>query len=78
MNLLKGWNFSRILRVIIGFYLVGEGINSKQYGFIVFGGIFIVMAVLKIGCCSADSCSTTPVSSNSLKDSEDIIYEEVK
>lgn len=76
--MLKNWNFSRILRVVLGVYLIGDGIRSEQWAFVGLGALFLAMAVFKFGCCSTSGCETPTSKSTDSVNEKEIIYEEVK
>ncbi len=76
--MLKNWNFSRVLRMVLGVYLIGDGIQSEQWVFVAVGALFLAMAVFKFGCCSTTGCET-PISKTTDSSTEkEIVYEEVK
>lgn len=75
-NYLKKWDFMRFLRLILGIFIITQGMQTKEWLFVAAGGMFALMAILNIGCCGASGCNT-PVR-NSNKKVEDISYEEVK
>ncbi len=76
--MLKNWNFSRVLRVVLGVYLIGDGIQSEQWAFIVVGVLFLAMAIFKWGCCSTNGCETPISKATDSSTEKEIVYEEVK
>lgn len=75
-NYLKNWNFLRILRLAIAIFIIYQGIQSKEWMFILAGAIFAIMPLFNVGCCGTSSCNV-PISKTN-KNLEDITYEEVR
>jgi hypothetical protein len=76
MQILSNWNFSRILRLILGGIILVEGIRSGEFFFILVGGIFTLMPLFNVGCCNT-ACA--PRNSRfKAPTNDDISYEEVK
>jgi hypothetical protein len=64
--ILKGWNVMRFLRLILGAYIVVQGIISKDAISIVLGLVLGGMAFANIGCCGTNGCAiNTPPASES-------------
>lgn len=76
-NLLKNWNFLRMMRLILGLFILGQGIQSHEWMFILLGVLFTFIPVLNIGCCAGKVCSIRANGNQAVK-SEDTIYEEIK
>jgi len=57
-NMLRNWDFSRIIRLIAGIGISIYAINSKEYSFLFLGGFFLLQAVLNMSCCGAGGCSS--------------------
>lgn len=75
-TILHGWNFIRILRLVLGIIIAIQGIVAGEMITIILGLFFAGMSVANIGCCGATGCSVNPC--NSLKNkSKKINYEEV-
>lgn len=75
-TLLQGWNFMRILRLILGVIILIQGIVVAEVLTIILGVLFAGMAVANIGCCGANGCAVNP--GNSIKNkTKEISYEEV-
>ena len=66
----------RVLRLVLGIYVIVQGIQVQQWLFVAFGVVFALMPLLNIGCCGVSSCRTSVPKSN--KKIEDISYEEVR
>lgn len=76
-QLFSNWNILRIARIALGVFIIGEGVNSSQWGFIFIGVLFTIMPLLNIGCCANNSCST-PITNTSTSQQEDVVFEEIK
>lgn len=76
-NYLRGWNFMRIIRLVLGIVIIVQGIQAQQWMLVALGGLFTLMPLFNIGCCGAAGCNTT-YSTSKAKNTEDITYEEVK
>ncbi len=73
---LKNWDFTRILRLALGIFIIVQGVMVKEWLLVGLGGLFSLMPLLNIGCCGVSGCSTPVQKSN--KKIEDISYEEVR
>lgn len=69
-RLLNNWGWLRIVRLVIGAYVVYGGIQQIDYLMLFFGGLFLVQAVFNLGCrsCSSGNCEIDP---EKLKESTD-------
>ncbi len=58
-----GWNFMRIIRLVLGVAVFIQGIVSKDVLTIITGFIFGGMALANVGCCGENSCAvnTSPL-----------------
>ena len=72
--LLQGWNFIRILRLILGVVILVQGIVAKDPMTILLGVVVGGMAVANIGCCGTNGCAINPTPNNQTKK---IHYEEL-
>ena len=72
----KNWDFIRVLRLALCIFIISQGIVARDWTFIALGGLFSLMPLLNVGCCSDSGCNT-PVSKSDKK-VEDINYEEVR
>ena len=75
-TILQGWNFMRILRLILGTAIMVQGIVARDTVTIILGVAFAGMAVANIGCCGAGGCAVNTRTSTNNK-TKDIHYEEV-
>ncbi|MFV0141092.1 hypothetical protein [Empedobacter falsenii] len=76
-NYLSNWNFMRIIRLVLGIVIIVQGIQAQQWMLVVLGGLFTLMPLFNIGCCSTTGCDTTYRARKTIE-KEDITYEEVK
>lgn len=65
----------RVLRLALGIFVIAQGIQSKEWWFVVMGGLFSLMPLLNIGCCGVSGCNTSVAKNN--KKVENKAYEEV-
>lgn len=75
-NYLKNWNIIRFLRLIVGVFVVVQGIISKEWMFVFLGGLFALMPLMNVGCGALD-CQT-PRYKNTKEEQDEIHYEEIK
>lgn len=57
-RILKNWDFARIVRLLLGVLVIIYSISSKDYVFIVLGGLLLVQAIMNISCCGSAGCYT--------------------
>lgn len=75
-NLLKNWDFMRVLRSALGIYILVQGVQDRVWLFIVLGGLFSLTAILNIGCCATGNCTVdTPLKTDK---PEDVKFEEIR
>ena len=65
----------RIIRLILGFIVIGQSIVMKDVLFGFAGAAFLFMALFNQGCCSTGACA--PVVKNRQNKKEETSYEEV-
>lgn len=75
-TILQGWNFMRIVRLVLGIIIMVQGITEREPVTIILGLLFSGMAVANIGCCGTNGCAVNPGRSIKNKTKEPI-YEEV-
>lgn len=75
-KLLLNWNLFRIIRLILGIFVIVQGIATREVWFAIAGGVVAFMAVVNVGCCGAGGCAVN-TQTNQRKTKEEIIYEEV-
>ena len=57
-HILKNWDFARIVRLLLGVLITIYSISSKDYIFLVLGGLLLFQAIMNISCCGSAGCST--------------------
>ncbi len=72
--ILQGWNFLRILRLLIGVAILVQGIVTKDSLGMFLGVLFGGMAVANVGCCGASGCAINPRATNR---TQNVQYEEL-
>lgn len=75
-NYLGNWNFMRVLRLVLGIFIIVQGIVAGDWMIAALGGLSSLMPLLNIGCCGVSACNT-PVPRSSKK-IEDTTYEEIR
>jgi len=78
---ISGWNFMRFIRLVLGVAIIIQGVNSKEWSFIIMGALFTLMPLFNVGCCAGNSCSTnstTRYRHQPAKPQEETQYEEVR
>ncbi|MEY4702362.1 MAG: hypothetical protein RIR96_259 [Bacteroidota bacterium] len=68
------WSFLRVVRLIMGFIVIGQSFVIKDVLFGVAGLIFVIMALFNKGCCGVGTCNTVAQKENHNKETT---YEEV-
>jgi hypothetical protein len=59
-NLTSNWTLMRILRLVTGAMVLGQGITTGQWLFAGIGGYLFLMSMLNIGGCSSGVCGVQP------------------
>lgn len=75
-NYLKNWNIIRLLRLIVGIFVVIQGIIAREWMFVFLGGLFALMPLMNVGC-GTSGCQT-PRYKNTKKEQDETHYEEIK
>ena len=75
---MKNWNLIRIIRLMLGIYILIDGVYTRQWIFVVAGALFSLMPLLNIGCCVAGNCDMQPDNRKPEKRDADIVFEEIK
>lgn len=57
-NWMYQWNAMRLIRLAMGVFIIFQGIESNQWLFVLLGGVFSLMPLINIGCCSTTGCTT--------------------
>ena len=74
--LLSNWNFMRVIRLVLGLFIMVQAALVKDWTMGLLGVFFTALPVLNIGCCGTGGCATPP-EKNRKPDTKDITYEEV-
>jgi len=70
-TILQSWNFTRLIRFILGLAVLLQGIFARDNITIIFGIAIGGMALINVGCCGANGCSiTTPAKTKIIQDEE--------
>jgi hypothetical protein len=75
-TLLSNWNFMRVIRLVLGIFIMVQAVVVKDWTMGLLGIFFTALPVLNIGCCGAGGCATPP-KKNAATNTKDITYEEV-
>lgn len=63
-RILTGWNFRRLLYVVLGIAVIVESISPREWIGIVLGAYFLIMGIFAFGCaagnCFGHTCRSTP------------------
>ena len=79
-KILNGWNFQRVLFLVLGGIILFPAINELDWISIIFGGYFFSMGLFAFGC-AAGNCYTAnseKIRDEKINDIKDITYEEIK
>lgn len=80
-RILTGWNFIRVIYVLLGCFIIIQSAADRQWFGIIFGGYFAAMGLFAVGCaggaCFGSSCyyPSAPKKKNDIAEAE---FEEVK
>ena len=78
MDLLKGWNWVRVFRLVVGTAALVQGILYHNNILWMMGGLLLVQAVFNMGCCGIGGCAVPAKSQSKNQESiKPIEYEEV-
>lgn len=75
-SIINNWNAMRVIRLVLGIFILIEGVRSQELAVMALGGMFTLMPLLNVGCCSTAGCNT-PMRGKIDEDKE-IDYEELK
>jgi hypothetical protein len=75
-RILSGWNFRRVMYLLLGIALIAQSIMIQQWMGIFIGAYFAAMGIFSFGC-AAGNCYTNNTHQTKNK-VEDITYQEVK
>ena len=57
-RILKKWDAARIIRLLLGVLIAIYSISTKDYMFLVLGGLLLFQAIMNISCCGSGECYT--------------------
>ena len=77
-NLTSNWTLMRILRLVTGGMVLGQGIMTSQWLFAGIGGYLFVMSLLNIGGCSSGVCGVQPFRKPVQEPDREVHFDEVK
>ncbi len=79
-KILTGWNFQRVLFLVLGGIILFTAIPKADWISIVFGGYFFSMGLFAFGCAAGNCYNKIPENKTEASKTElnDIIYEEIK
>jgi hypothetical protein len=77
-NLTSDWTLMRILRLVTGGMVLGQGILTNQWLFAGIGGYLFVMSLLNIGGCSSGVCGVQPFRKQVQDSDREVHFDEVK
>ena len=75
-TIFRNWNFMRFIRLVLGIFIIMQGVMAKDWGIGVLGIVFTAMPLFNIGCCGASGCSV-PVKKRT-ENIKDVSYEEIR
>lgn len=52
-RILKKWDAARIIRLLLGVLIAIYSISTKDYMFLVLGGLLLFQAIMNISCCGS-------------------------
>ena len=74
-RIIKGWNFVRLIRLVLGLYIMVQSVLTKEW-ILGFAGFFLAgTALFNVGCCGVYGCQPTFKSNSG--PAKEIVYEEV-
>jgi hypothetical protein len=76
MAMFASWNIIRVLRLVLGGFVVYQGFVSSQWLLSGLGVLFVTQALLNAGCCAGSCEPSRPRNQESTSDA--LEYEEVK
>ncbi len=75
-RILTGWNYRRVIYVLLGGFLMVQSVIDEQWIMVAFGGYFAAMGIFSFGC-AGGNCAVGPTQRTN-KNIEDIEFEEIK
>jgi hypothetical protein len=56
-RMLSNWHFTRIVRLVIGLFMLAMSIQTHDWTFGLLSLLFVGMALTDTGCCGAQGCA---------------------
>jgi len=76
---LKSWNWVKVIRVLIGLSILGQGISYGQISSIIAGIVFTIFSLFTSGFCSTSKCHTSINSKTDTPELDQLVeFEEIK
>ena len=76
-RILTGWNFVRVLYLLMGITLIIQSIMAHQYG-MAFLGVYVAgLSILGLGCMGGH-CNVQQAPKTNTTNTQDVTFEEVK
>ncbi|MBP6090788.1 MAG: hypothetical protein KA521_06000 [Crocinitomicaceae bacterium] len=76
-TLFTNWNFMRFARLLIGIYIVVQGIQTKEISYTIMGSLFMLMPIFNIGCFGGQCASPIQKTKNESSDINEVEFEEI-
>lgn len=76
-TLFTNWNFMRFVRLLIGIYIVAQGIQTKEISYIIMGSLFMLMPIFNIGCFGGQCATTVQKTKNESSEIKEVEFEEI-
>lgn len=77
-RIITGWNFMRVLWLIIGIGIGYQAIKESNYLMLLPALYFAFAAIANVGCCASGSCAINFSENNNRKSVTEIEFEEIK
>lgn len=81
-QIVKNWNVMRVFRLMLGVFILGDGIRNHEPMFIFLGILFSILPIFNIGCgLNGGTCApavSTKKGVEKLEEIEEITYTEIK
>lgn len=75
-DLLRNWNFARVLRLVLAGAFLGAAVSSGEWVAYVVAVVFGLQAIFNVGCCGS-ACAAPPVNREAVNVVQEVDYEEV-
>jgi len=77
-RIIKGWNFMRVLWLIMGIGIGVQAIEEKNYLMLLPALYFAFAAIANFGCCASGACATNLTGKDNNSSITEINFEEIK